>query len=813
MAAGAEPESVPPPSRGGDTASVLSGRGHDVVQARDVAGGIHFHGPGGPDPLPCQLPGDVAGFVHRTDELARLDAIAAGPPGAAARVCLIDGTPGAGKTALAIHWARGIGSRFPDGQLYISLRGYAPGGRVTAGQALGRFLDALGVPVAAIPADTDARAALYRSLLADRRILVVLDDAATADQVRPLLPGADGCFTLVTSRSRLPSLVSRDGVRRMTLGALSEAEAVDLLKVATTGYRGADSEADLVELAEICGRLALALRVAAERASARPRSPLSVLNRDLLGSSEFLGEEPSDDEERADALRSVFAWSYEALPEPAARLFRLVSLHPGTDFTAASAAATAGVSAHRAARLIDLLADAHLLEQVAQDRWTFHDLLRAYASELARERDAESERTAAVARVCDWYLRAMNEAALLHDGLYGDEWGVTVPHVAAGGRISTPDGAELEVPDFPDHAAALSWFAAETDCLAAACRAAAAAGRHAVAWRLAALVRTPFLDRHPVDEWLPLGQLALRSALAEGDGLGCAVAYIGLGVAYRQAQRVVAAIQAEHRALEAARSIEDRRQETAALTLLGHAQRRGRRLRQASEAYREALEIAQSASLTQWRAWATIGLAGALLDAGETDQARATLDGLDGALSAKFPGLRAEHLKLLATLERESGEVIAAEAHIREALSIAEVTENDVYAGEFGVELGRVLLAAERYGEGLVALERAVTSARRTGDRSGEAGALDVVGEGCLRLGRIEESIAAHGAASAAHLALEDRWRAGNALANLGRAQAQAGLAEAEASYRRALDLIAVFDDARALALRDRILAALADGP
>ena len=813
MTARTDPDPMPRRRVGGDSSSTIRGRSHDVVQARDVSGGIHFHGSGGPRPLPRQLPGDVPGFSHRAGELALLDATAAlgdtGTPVAA--VCLIDGTAGVGKTALAVHWARRARHLFPDGQLYVSLHGYAPGGGITAGQALGRFLDALGVPASGIPADEDARATLYRSLLADRRVLVVLDDAASADQIRPLLPGSDGCFTLVTSRSRLPGLVARDGVRRITLGLLTETEAVDLLKAATADYRNDDPEPDLVRLARICGRLTLALRVAAERAAAHPQTPLSVLNRDLLGSAAFLGRKTFAEEDRADALRNIFAWSYEALPPEPAEMFRRLSLHPGPDFTVASAAALTGVSQDRAARLIETLADAHLLEQSTRDRWSLHDLLRAYAMELAQERDTVGERDAATRRVCTWYLRMMNEAALMHDSLYGDEWGVTVPR-AVGGAGPGSEGvpAAPDVGGFSSHVEALEWFAAETDSLVAVCRAAEQAGLHSVVWRLAALIRTPFLDRHPVDEWLPLGRAALRSAEAEGDGLGRAVAHIGLGVAFRQAQRVTEAIEAERAALEAARSIEDRRQETAALTLLGHAQRRGRRLDQACGTYGEALETARSASLAQWTAWATVGLVAALFDAGRNAEARTALLGLDEAHSARFPGLRAEHLRLLAALECESGDVASAEEHIRAALGIAKATENVVYAGEFGVELGRILIAAGRVGEGLTALEHAAELARRTGDRSLEAGAADTAGEAYRRLGRLAESITAHSRAAEAHLALEDAWRAGNALANLGRAQAEAGSAEAVASYRRAAELIASYRDVRAQALRERLALTLA---
>lgn len=387
----------------------------------------------------------------------------------------------------------------------------------------------------------------------------------------------------------------------------------------------------------------------------------------------------------------------------------------------------------------------------------------------------------------------MNETALVHDSVYGDEWG----------------DAEADVPDVSDHAKALAWFAAETDCLVAVCREAAKAGLHGIAWRLAALMRTPFLDRHPVDEWLPLGLLALRSAHLEGDRLGQAVAQIGLGVAYRQAQRVEEAIAAEGAALRAARAIKDRRQETAALTLLGHAQRRGRRLDQARRAYGEALGIAKRAALEQWAAWATVGLAGAHLDAGATGAARKLLTSSDLAFSERYPGLHAERLRLLAALERESGALAAADSLIRSALGVAQATGNAAYAGEFGVEYGRVLVAAGHCTDALVTLAHAVDLERRIGDRSGEASALDVAGEAHRKLARFEEAIAAHAEAATAHLTLDDPWRAAIAFANLGRARTEAGQHGAAASYREALRLIAPFEDARARELRGELTALL----
>jgi hypothetical protein len=300
--------------------------GGGAVQARDVGGGIHFHGGGPPaanGPKPRQLLGDIRGFVNRVEETRRLDAVLTGNGGEplVVSVCVIAGTAGVGKTSLALHWAHQAQEHFPDGQLYVNLRGYDPGPPVTPPEVLRRFLSALNVPAKAIPAEPEAAAALYRSLLAGRRMLVILDNAATATQVRPLLPGTAGCLVVVTSRSRLSGLSVRDGAQRLTLGTLSEPEAVALLSAVTVGYRDEDDRDKLTELARLCARLPQALRIAAERAASRPRMRLDDLIADLRDESVLWDALSTGDDEEADAVRTVFAWSYRALTAEAAALF------------------------------------------------------------------------------------------------------------------------------------------------------------------------------------------------------------------------------------------------------------------------------------------------------------------------------------------------------------------------------------------------------------------------------------------------------------------------------------------------------------
>jgi hypothetical protein len=268
-------------------ANQFGGSGGDVVQARDVQGGVHFHGyvPAF-SVTPRQLPGGIRGFVNRQAELAQLDDIAADhqqEPFVSA-VAVIMGTAGVGKTSLALHWAHSARQRFSAGELYVNLRGYDPGLPATPEQVLDRFLRDLGVP-AAIPAGLEDRASLYRSILADRRMLIVLDNAASAGQVRPLLPGTPGSLVLVTSRNRLSGLVVREGAHRLNVDMLLEADAIALLQAVTAGYRAQDRPHELAELARLCARLPLALRIAAERAASRPLMMLDELIADLRDES------------------------------------------------------------------------------------------------------------------------------------------------------------------------------------------------------------------------------------------------------------------------------------------------------------------------------------------------------------------------------------------------------------------------------------------------------------------------------------------------------------------------------------------------
>lgn len=373
----------------------------------------HPYPPPGPAPgsnrmVPRQLPGSVRDFTGRAEHLAALDALIPPDPDRyderprSVVITAVDGAGGMGKTTLALHWAHRIQHRFPDGTLHVNLRGYGPGTPVTSSEALSGFLRALGVAARAIPADIDAQAALLRSMLAGKRTLLVLDNAHSAEQIRPLLPGTAGCMVVVTSRDSLTGLVVTDAAHRLTLDLLTQPEALDLV-TGILGVERAAAEPDAVaELVQLCARLPLALRVAASRAAAHPHLTVADVVTELADDHTRLDVLSEFGDERA-AVRAVFDWSYRRLPPEQARLFRRLGLHPGPDLSLPAAAALAELSPADTRPLLAALADAHLIEPAAGGRYRFHDLLRAYAADLVRRCDSDEDRERALEAVLTWY--------------------------------------------------------------------------------------------------------------------------------------------------------------------------------------------------------------------------------------------------------------------------------------------------------------------------------------------------------------------------------------------------------------------------
>lgn len=780
-----------------ETHSDLSGSAHDVVQAGSVYGGIHFHdNPDAQRVVPRQLPGDVGGFVNRGSELRVLNAILDREPGASATtgIYVITGTAGVGKTSLALHWAHSVRDHFPDGQLYVNLRGYDPGEPVSAEQVLDHFLRALGVTASAIPMRLEARSALFRSLLADRRTLVVLDNAATVSQVRPLLPGNPNCLVIVTSRRRFSGLVARDGAHRLVLDVFAERDAVELLRTVTAGYRAPDDDAALSELAHLCARLPLALRIAAERASSRPLMPLEELIADLRDESALWGALTAEEDDESDAVRTVFAWSYRALSEEAAKLFRLLGMHPGPDIGVSAAAALGATTVSKARQVLDVLAGAHVLEQPAHGRFQFHDLLRIYAAQQAIQHESPEARDAALMRVLNYYEFSLANA---------------IARIAPRDRLSPlPDLRPGAVPEeFPDRAAALQWFEQEQVNLVSAVRAAAATGHHDVAWRIPALLRSVYVSRNPFQDWIATAGIGLASATAIGDRRGQAEMHDSLGKAYLQSQRLDHAEAQHTEALRLRREIGDRYGEGVAVNALGLLAWRRRRLIAAERRFQAGRGIFQSLNDRRWEALVLTNLGmtryeGLNLDAAAVDLTEA----VRLCREAEDRAYEGNALFYLAMTQRELAETDVASSTIREALAIADTDRLTAWGAFWLLELARIQCACGEPGEALVSCQQSAIIQRQIGDRNREAAAHDGTGEAYRHLGRLLDAATFHRMAIAIYRETQDRWALAGALVNLALVlSGEDADGEARTHAAEAATILAEFDDPRALRLREKI--------
>ncbi|WP_333769948.1 ATP-binding protein [Streptomyces sp. IBSBF 2435] len=781
----------------GDSRNDLSGSsGHDA-RAGSVTGDIPFHRdlPDRHGPPPGQLPAGIDGFVGRTDELGLLDAALTDRDGgrAVVSVHVVAGTAGAGKTSLALHWAHRAKDRFPDGQLFVNLRGYDPGEPVTPEQALRGFLRALGVPAAQVPGDAETAAALYRALLAERRVLVLLDDAASATQVRPLLPGAGESMVLVTSRSRLSGLAVRDSARRVTLGTLPEPEAVALLQAVTSGRRTDDDLDSLAELARLCARLPLALRIAAERAAGRPHLRTAELTAELRDGSALRDAPGSGGEDEADAVLTVFAWAYRALPPPAARLFRLLGLHPVADFGPHPAAALADLPVSGARRLLDDLAAAHLLERTAPDRYHFHDLLRAYAADRARTEEPPEERDAALRRVLDWYLHTADAA---------QTW-----IKPAEDHLPLPDPVGSVPPQaFADHGAAADWAEREHLTFPALVRAAVAAGLDAHATSMAELAWRAMAPSAARADWIDPGHAGLEAAERSDDPYAQLRLLTVLGTIHRETNRFEAGLECLRRALEVARRTGRRFDEARVLNTIGLIHLRRRQLDLAGTHFAEAAAILEELDDRRLAAAVHANVAAVSHKAGRLPEAATALDqalAINRAADDRR-GL-GNALRLLAVLQLESGQADTALRSAQEALEIALTLHSDTLEAYWLIALGDTQRATAAHEEALTSYQRSAALHRRLGDRGREALAWRGAGLTYTAMERPGEAADFHRQAAAVHQELGDAWEHAVELDHLAAVLHPKDPAVARGYWTRALTHLTPYTDPRAEGVRARI--------
>ncbi|WP_078489484.1 BTAD domain-containing putative transcriptional regulator [Streptomyces bikiniensis] len=503
-------------------------------------------------PFPAQLPATAGSYVGRRRQMRELDALVSPDPAARAHVVAVVGAPGVGKTALAKHWAHARREHFEDGQLFVDLRGHSPLPTLRPGDVLAQFLRALGAPPGRLPADEDEAAALYRTLLADRQMLIVLDNARDAEQVRPLIPGARGCAVVITSRSRLAGLVASDGARQLVLDVLDPDEGRRLLAATVGESRVAAEEEAARRLVRVCGGLPLAIRIAGANLLARDARIAdhcaALSGDDVLSRLRVEGD-------RRSTVRAAFDLSYRALPAAGRRMFRLLGLMPGPDLTVDGAAALADTTSAEAAGLLAVLTDAHLVRERAGGRFGLHDLLRTYARELAGREEAHAARQ----RLFDWYLYHADAAArLLHPAETAPAAGTPAPSAAL---------------VFSDHGEASEWLDGERENLAGAVLQAAGTGFTSVAWRLAESLHPYLSTGLYTGDCLKVATAGLFAAVADDEPRAQAAAQLRRAECHRALADDAQALELFGSALELARRADWTEGQDLALRRIGAARR------------------------------------------------------------------------------------------------------------------------------------------------------------------------------------------------------------------------------------------------
>jgi DNA-binding SARP family transcriptional activator/Tfp pilus assembly protein PilF len=771
---------------------------------------------GVPDPQPAgpaQLPADVTSFTGRLHELAALDGLLDARTGAgssAVVISAVSGTAGVGKTALAVHWAHRVRDRFPDGQLYVDLRGYDPDQPVPPERALAGFLRALGVPGAQIPSTPDERASLYRTQMSRRRMLVLLDNASSDRQVRPLLPGTGNSLVVTTSRDSLAGLVARDGARRVNLDLLPLDDAVALLDT-LIGSRVRAEPAAAVALAERCARLPLVLRVAAELAVSRPAIPLSALVAELAAGLDAL--EAGGDEQTA--VRAVFSWSCRALPTPVLQAFRLLGLDPAGDIDSSAAAALFGVSEPQARQRLGMLVAASLVARTGSGRYTMHDLLRAYAAERAETE--EPDRTEALTRLFDHYTGA---AVLAVNTVYPQD------------RHRRPDvKAPPTVPAFESATPARQWLDATRSVIVTIIKYAAGHGFPSHAITLSNAIHG-YLDTggHYTDIHTVHVE-ALAAAEEIGDRAAQALALHHLGVAQWRWAQLDGSRDYFTRALAAYRDCGDRDGEAAMLNNLGNIEGRLARFDRALEHFQQAYDIFRETGARADEGRALTGMGGVseasgryaeaveyYLRAVEVAQSTGDRSGESIALGnlgnaygklGRFAEAVEYHRRAitirndagdrvgaarsranLSDAYRRLGDHVASISHGEPALAVFEQTGDESGATDVRDTLGAALHALGRDDEALVQYRRALETALRLGERAREASIRNGLGEVHLAHGEHPDALTEHSRALALAEEIGDRYEAARALDGIAAAHRDRGERdEAAKHWQRALAL------------------------
>ncbi|MEO3885330.1 BTAD domain-containing putative transcriptional regulator [Nonomuraea sp. B5E05] len=670
-------------------------------------------------PVPRQLPPLLGGFVGRAEELRRMDA---GP------VTLVVGPAGVGKTALAVHWAHRAAAAFPDGQLFVDMRGFDQREPMTLPEALRLLLQGLGQDAKDIPVELDAQIALYRSLLAGRRVLVVLDDVAAPEHVRALLPGDPGCRAVITSRNRLGGLVALDGVERLTLDVLDQREALRLIAHGIGEDRLRREQEAAAELVALCGRLPLALSIAMSWIGDQEHRLIGHYVRELADRGRLARLRVDGDE--SVAVQAALDLSHQALPAPARRMFRLLGVARGAAISADAAAALSGTGRQHAEDLLGAAVRIHLLKETGPRRFAAHDLVVEYAVRLSLAEDPPQERHAAAHRLLDYYLRSVVRAAAAA--------GFEVPRLPG-----APAGAGVTPTEFGGAAEAVGWFDAEWDNLAAAVSHAAEHGPRPYAWFLVEAMTGLLQHRRTHAEWLRLAGIALDAAEREEDLIGQAAMRNSLGLVRWLMADLEGAMREYERALALARRVGWAHGEAMALQGGGVASKQLGKPRRALPRYLRAMAIHRALGNDRGELRAQNNLASAYLMLARLDRAEeclvANLPLAEATGDRLLQALTLVNLALVRQKQARFGEALAC---LDQALSVARSAGLRYAVAVTYETYGWVHRDAGRHEQAVDAFADSLAIAREVENRRCQIASLSGMAEAELELGRMDSALA-----------------------------------------------------------------------
>jgi tetratricopeptide (TPR) repeat protein/transcriptional regulator with XRE-family HTH domain len=724
--------------------------------------------------VPRLLPAPVPGFAGRREQLSALTQVLHHPGGTAV-IAAIGGTAGVGKTALAVQWAHQFAGEFPDGQLFVNLRGFDPSGAaMRPADAVRVLLDALEFPADRLPQTEEAQLGLYRSLLAGKRMLVLLDNARDVAQVRPLLPGSPTCRVVVTSRSQLTGLAAIEAARPLMLDVLTDNEAGELLQRRVGAARLAADPGAAAQIIGLCARLPLALCVIAARTAMQPDLSLAQIADDLAGSPSLDAFADSDDP--AADVRAAFSWSFRQLGTGAARFFRLAGLPPGHDFDRYAVAALADATAGEAGRMLEVLTRACLIQRAGPARYGMHDLLRGYARELADAQDGRDQQRAALTRLFDYYLYTA-----------GTAMGTAFP--GERGRLPAVPPPPASVPAFAAEADARAWLDAERPNLVLAAVHAAEHGWPGHATRLSAtLFRYLDIGRH-YREAIAVHGSACRAARRTGDRAAEANALKNLGALGIRQRRYAEAADSYRQALAVFREASDPVGQAAAVEGLGFVEFLQGRWQEALGLLEQSLAMNREAGDRKGEAHSLSGLGFVELRQGRYQQAADYLR----QSHALFRDLgdragQAHAVGNLGEVELRQGRYGDAAGHLQQALDLCREIGDRSNAADVLAALGVTRLRQGRYGDAAGYLNQALDLSRETGDESTQATVLNGLGEVLLATGRHADARGRHGDALAAATRVGEKYEQARAHDGLARAcQASGNPRQARRHWREAL--------------------------